>query len=106
MKVQTKEIVGVAAGLAFGALVLNSKNIFVLMALGVAGGLIAHNVKFKYVKDGETIIDTESEQVEDESSEFYGENKEMEFNKTIGYHTPNGVLEATEPKDFMDISFK
>ena len=102
-------IIGVVAGVGVGHFVMKSKNIYVLIGMGLLGGIIATQIKPKntnvddYISDVDAKLD--SDENEDESN-FYGVNNEMRFDKQLGYHTPNGQITATEPKDFMDISFK
>jgi len=109
-KIGVNTVLGVVSGVGVGYLLLKSKNIYVLMGMGLLGGIIATQIKPKNsdVDDYMSKVDSDLDSIEEEvdKSSFYGVNKEMQFDKKLGYHTPNGTITATEPKDFMDISFK
>lgn len=108
MKFGLKEGSGVVAGVVVGKFIFKSNNILVITAMGVAGGIIAHYMFNKNEKkDSLDYISQVEEEMQDEEEEssFYGTNREMEFNKNIGYHTPNGQMTEQEPRDYMDINF-
>jgi len=52
-------------------------------------------------------LDVENEDVaSDEMENFYGENREMQFDESLGYKSPyKKELKFEKPNDFMDISF-
>lgn len=115
-----KTIAGVVVGIGVGHFVFKSKSPLFLIAIGIAGGLLTNLLfKTKAEKDAEetekylSAMEKEIKNFipltnpnEEEKTNFYGTNMEMEFDKSLGYHTPSGELTATEPKDFMDINFK
>lgn len=107
-KISEKEVIGVLGGVLVGRFLFQSKSIMVLSAMGIAGGIIAHYMVKgktdgdKYIQDVKDMVATEEPEAE---SNFYGTNREIEFNKQLGYATPNGSLTLSEPKDFMDINF-
>jgi|LakMenE18May11ns_1017448.scaffolds.fasta_scaffold9931350_4 hypothetical protein len=115
-----KTIAGVVVGVGVGHFVFKSKSPLFLIAIGIAGGLLT-NLFFKTkaekeAEETEKYLSAMEKDIkksisltnpnEEEKTNFYGTNKEMEFNERLGYHTPSGELTATEPKDFMDINFK
>jgi F0F1-type ATP synthase assembly protein I len=115
-----KTIAGVVVGVGVGHFVFKSKSPLFLIAIGIAGGLLT-NLFFKTkaekeAEETEKYLSAMEQDIkksisltnpnEEEKTNFYGTNKEMEFNERLGYHTPSGELTATEPKDFMDINFK
>lgn len=133
--VTIKSVGGVIVGIAVGQFILKSKNILFLTAMGLAGGIIAYNLSkqkgssstrkstksaspnktdtFTFIKKVEDSIsdelDVNNEDLE-ESNEpmeyFYGENKEMQFDESLGYKSPYSTqLEFEKPSDFMDIHF-
>lgn len=115
-----KTIAGVVVGIGVGHFVFKSKSPLFLIAIGIAGGLLT-NLFFKTkaekeAEETEKYLSTMEKEIknfipltnpnEEEKTNFYGTNMEIEFDKSLGYHTPSGELTATEPKDFMDINFK
>ena len=109
MNIGLKEGVGVVAGVVVGKYIFKSNNLLILTAMGVAGGVMAYYLiksKSDSSKSDKYVTNVEEEMEEsEEESNFYGTNREMEFNKTLGYHTPNGQMTEQEPRDYMDINF-
>lgn len=107
MNIGLKEGAGVVAGVVVGKFIFKSNNLLVISALGIAGGVIAHYVFNKKDNSDKYIAQIQEgiDEVMEEESNFYGVNKEMEFNKSIGYHTPNGIMTEQEPRDYMDVNF-
>lgn len=107
MKIGIKESVGFLTGVVVGKFIFKSNNLLVLTALGVAGGVISHFlIKNKDAETKEYISNLKEEISNHEvESNFYGTNREMEFNKDLGYHTPNGKIVEQEPRDFMDVNY-
>jgi hypothetical protein len=129
--VNYKTIGGVVVGVAVGHFVIKSRSVLFLTAMGLAGGLVAHyltksktsasgkapasspsaSAKMTFIKKVEDSIsdelDVNNEDVENEEMEsFYGTNREMQFDESLGYKSPyNTQLEFERPADFMDINF-
>lgn len=115
-----KTIAGVVVGVGIGHYVFKSKSPIFLIAIGIASGMLV-NLLFKTkaekeAEETEKYLSAMEKDIkksisltnpnEEEKTNFYGTNMEIEFDKSLGYHTPSGELTATEPKDFMDINFK
>lgn len=115
-----KTVSGVVVGVGIGHFAFKSKSPLFLISIGIVGGLLANALiktssekksdeAEKYLKDMQQDIEKSiviPNASDEEQSNYYGTNREMQFDKSIGYHTPTGTLSATEPKDFMDIDFK
>jgi len=101
-----KIIAGVGVGVAVGHFVVKTKNPLILIAFGIGGGVLANMIKTdteKKQEDEEKVRELlqEISQDEDGVSDFSG----AEFNPTVGYFTPKGTVEETNPSDYLDVSF-
>lgn len=107
-----KNIAGVGAGVLIGHYAFKSKNPLVLMAFGLGGGIIAHNI----LKSRQQKIDKNSAEVKDYMEQVSADvdatlvtdekpKSGEAFNPEVGYITPYGQVQEENPKEFMDISF-
>ena len=101
---------GVLAGVTVGAFIFKSKNFLVLTALGVGGGMLANHIVKMMDKDKATneYINNVKKDIEDslveEKASFYGVNKEMLFEKQLGYNIPiNNEMIEDKPSNYADI---
>jgi hypothetical protein len=109
--INIKTVAGVGAGVALGFFALKSKNFLVLMALGVAGGVLANVVIKPTVAQPTTNTksDLAVESVEDSGSEEDSDSKSsvegFAWNERLGRMMPYGTVNEQSPSDFMDVGF-
>ena len=110
MKLNVKTIAGAVGGVAVGFFLINSKNPFILAALGVAGGLVAHNfikTKSDLIAEAESKSKENLKAIEDDINASLREKSNVEgakFNPETGYIMPTGKVKEIKPKDLMDLT--
>ena len=120
-KINTNTAIGLIAGIGVGRYIFKSKSVLFLTVFGVTSGLLTNYLVNKYGKktpedkylsdmeknikiDDEKIANSLRKELASESSNFYGVNKEMEFNKQLGYHVPiDYELKIDKASDYMDL---
>lgn len=109
--INIKNIAGVGVGVALGHFVFKSKNPLVLMAFGIGGGILAHNL----LKNRQQKIEKTNAEVKDYMEQVSADVEATitptkpksgeAFNPEVGYITPYGVVDEDNPAEYMDISF-
>lgn len=123
-KIDIKTVAGVGVGVLLGHFVFKVKNPFLLIGLGVGGGLLGHSLlkdknqrveqaeekAMEYVEkiteDIEHTIEPKVEPRPSGTSENTSSAEGMSFNKSLGYIMPTGTVDESYPEQFMDIDFQ
>jgi F0F1-type ATP synthase assembly protein I len=110
--INIKTIAGVGVGVAIGHFALKSKNPLILIALGIGGGILANMYKTKAEKEeaeleakAQRLLAEVSNDLDVNDEELQSDVEGIRFNPTVGYFTPYGSVDETNPSDYMDVRF-
>lgn len=110
---EIKTVAGVGVGVLVGYAFFKQTNPLVLMAFGVGGGILGHHIKTKKEqiqeaeqKEKERLNELEKE-IQNSLFEGYNDSdkERISFNKKVGYMTPKGEVQESNPSDYMDVKF-